>query len=144
MQRRLTWLVLIGGAVAAAVALAVTHLQRLPRGPQPVAWDREACAECRMHVGEPGFAAQLQTLDGEVLNFDDPGCLLRYQAERRPRVHAIYFHRRDQDGWLSAEQTAFVHAEASPMGYDLAVVERGTPSALSYEEAKRRVVESRR
>ena len=94
MARSARWKWLVGLALGVTVALAlviiVRFTQRLPSGPVLIVWDREACAECHMHVGEPRFAAQLQTEEGDVLNFDDPGCLLRYAQERRPRVRAMY------------------------------------------------------
>src|SRR5690348_11837222 len=77
--------------LVAAVGAAVWRANRLPEGPEPIAWDREACAFCRMHVGDPRFAAQLQTRDGPVRNYDDPGCLLADQAESRLPLHALWF-----------------------------------------------------
>jgi hypothetical protein len=121
--------------VLGGLSLAVAWAQRPLEGPVPVAWDREACAHCRMHVGEPGFAAQLQTKEGRVLNFDDPGCLLRYEAEAHPEVHAVYFHHMSEDRWLPRERTAFVRADPTPMGYGLGAVEQGTAGALSPEAA---------
>src|SRR5690242_12190335 len=85
-------LVALGG-----LGYALYRAQRLPEGPQPIAWDREACAHCHMHIGEPRFAAQLQTEDGRVLNFDDPGCLLAYDAAEHPRSRAVYFHHLRED-----------------------------------------------
>jgi hypothetical protein len=129
-------LVLIFGGVPLAVAM----MQRLPRGPEPVAWDREACAGCRMHVGDPRFAAQLQTTDGQVRNYDDPGCLLSDLAANRPPVHAIYFHDHRGDGWIPAAEVAFVPALPTPMGYGLAAVRRGTPGAIDMKSATQRVL----
>ncbi len=52
-----------------------------PDAVEPVAWDRAVCARCSMLVGASArFAAQLQTEDGTVLDFDDPGCLLELRA----------------------------------------------------------------
>jgi hypothetical protein len=77
---------------AAALVWAVADSERLPAAPEPVAWSRVACERCRMLVSEPAFAAQLQTRDGSVFHLDDPRCLLIWNRERRPDVHAIYFH----------------------------------------------------
>jgi hypothetical protein len=129
-------------AVAAVVAIGVlvARAQRPPEGVEPVAWDRAACAYCRMHVGDPRFAAQLQTEEGDVLNFDDPGCIMRYANERHPRVRAMYFHdAREEDLWRPREQTGFVPGATTPMGYGLSATRRGAPGAISYEEAVARV-----
>ena len=125
------------------LAFAVAKGQSLPTGPEPVAWDRDACAHCRMHVGDPRFAAQLQTLDGAVLQFDDPGCLLRYLAERRPRVHAAYVHAARGEAWLAMRSASFARISPSPMGYDLGAVPVGTPGAITWGEAAREVTRAR-
>ncbi len=137
----------VSGRGAAAVAVVVlvalgalvVRAQRPPVGVEPVAWDRAACAYCRMHVGDPRFAAQLQTEEGEVLDFDDPGCLMRYANERHPRVRAMYFHDSREDLWRPRDQTGFVPGASTPMGYGLSATRRGAPGAISYEEAVARV-----
>ncbi len=113
-------------------------------GPAPIAWDKEPCAHCAMHVGEPAFAAQLQTRDEQVLDFDDPGCLFSYLAERHPDVSAIYFHHFSEDRWLTAEEVAFLHRSPTPMGHGLVAVARGTPGSISLEEARTEVLAHRK
>jgi len=125
--------------VLAAIGALLARAQQAPTGVEPVAWDRAACAHCRMHVGDPRFAAQLQTEEGEVLNFDDPGCLLRYVHERRPRVRAMYFHDVREGRWWSRDEVGFVPMAPTPMGYGVAATRRGAPGAVSYEEALARV-----
>lgn len=115
--------------LASGLGLAMSWTERLPQGPVPVEWDRVACAHCRMHVGEPAFAAQLQLSDGRVLHFDDPGCLLRYESETKPRVHAAWFRHVREDRWIPGGQVAFVPVSPTPMGYGVGAVEAGVPGA---------------
>lgn len=122
-----------------AAAGALLWAQRLPSGPEPVAWDRAACAHCHMHVGDAHFAAQLQTSEGDVLDFDDPGCLFAYLRERHPRLHAVYFHHVREDRWLRRDEVGFVPAARTPMGFGLAAVARTTPGAISVSEAEQAV-----
>ncbi len=135
----------LSGAAAVSVLLGgfgylVARTQALPQGPQPIVWDKEACAHCRMAISAPAYAAQLQTRDGGILDFDDPGCLLAYVAEHAPAVHAIYFHAAQADRWLSREETAFLPVARTPMAYDLAAVPAGTAGALPYAAALRQVL----
>ncbi len=88
-----------------------------------------------MAISLPAFAAQLQTRDNQVFDFDDPGCLLIFESKVRPEVRAVYFHAMNGKEWLSRGEAAFVATERSPMGYDLGAVPRGTPGSISYEEA---------
>ena len=152
---RLRRLALVAGGLVliSLVGYAVCLAQRPPDGPEPVAWDREACAHCRMHVGDPRFAAQLQTASGETRNYDDPGCLLADLAERRREgVRAIWLRDANADRWLPAAEAVFVPASPTPMGYGLAAVTKGSPGAaggLDLDAAMQRiatppVVEDRR
>ncbi len=141
MRERAPRLILAGMLVvaAAAVAAVVWRGTRLPEGPEPVAWDREACAHCRMHIGEPGFAAQLILADGRILDFDDPGCLLAYVDDERPEVHRAWVHHATEDRWIRLEAAAFVPVDRSPMGYRLAAVDRGAAGAMDRADAEARV-----
>jgi len=124
---------------AAAAVYGVWASERIPDAPQPIAWDREACAHCHMHVGDPAFAAQAIDGDGRVYDFDDPGCLLAWRARRATPPARVWFHAVDADRWLPIEAVAFVPVPQSPMGSGLGAVERGRPGALSVDEATRRV-----
>ena len=108
-------------------------------GPEPIAFDRESCAHCRMLISDPAFAAQLQTEEGEIFNFDDPGCLLRWRAEHAPRVRAVWFHHLREARWLPEAEVAFVPVSRTPMGYGLGAVDAGTPDAISRAQAEARV-----
>jgi hypothetical protein len=92
-----------------------------------------------MLISDPFFAAQLQTADGETLNFDDPGCLLRWRAEHARQVRAVWFHHLREERWLAETQVGFVPVARTPMGYGLGAVDAATPGALSREQAKARV-----
>lgn len=137
MTTRLLAVSLADGCVlAACLALAACGPAA---GPQPIAWDREPCAHCRMLIGEPRFAAQLTTVDGDVRSFDDPGCLLAALASGDPRVRALWFHHVREDRWLDAAHVAFEEGARTPMGYGLGAVDAGPPGALSLDEARARV-----
>ncbi len=139
----------IGLALGAAglLAWALLRAQSLPEGPLPVAFDREACARCRMLVSEPAFAAQLQTADGRILVFDDPAELLLTVAEQKPEVHAAWFHHLREERWIPGDRVVFVPVDTSPMGFGLGAVERGEePDAMSWDEAlaRARAIEAER
>lgn len=130
-------------SVAALVAIGFVAVQfnqvTLPEGAVPVVWDSEVCGDCKMHVGDPRFAAQLQTTTGDVLNFDDPGCLLEYIQSHEASAHAIYFRNYDEDGWLAESEVGFLPVEDSPMGYGIRAVPKGTPEAQDIAWAKKQV-----
>lgn len=126
----------------AALALALAAACRSSGGPEPIAWDRQACDFCHMHIGEPGFAAELILENGRTLAFDDPGCLFLYEEREHPRVRQAWFHHATEDRWLARDEVAFVTAPTSPMGYGLAAVSKAEGS-LTHAQARDRVIASR-
>lgn len=148
-DRRGAWRRRLWPAVAVALAagglfLFISQAESLPQGPQPVVWDKTPCAECRMAVSEPAYAAQLQVADGTVLNFDDPGCLFLYLDAADPQVHAVYLHHVREERWLPREQAGFVPAGPSPMDYGLGAVDREAEGGVSFIEARERVLSAKR
>jgi hypothetical protein len=113
-------------ALVAIVVLVVRGSGRLPDGPLPVAWDREPCAHCHMHIGEPRHAVQLITTDGAVRNFDDIGCAQRWIADHAPSIHRLWYHG-EGDAWIPSDRVTFVTGATTPMGSGLLAVEKDTP-----------------
>ena len=126
-------------AVLTTVAWQVREGQRLPDAPVQIAWDKEACAHCHMQLSQRQYAVQLQTPDGDVVNFDDPGCFFLYVQDEQPAIHEVWFHDSRSDRWLRRGEVAFVAAPSTPMNLGLAAVAAGEPGAMSYDEARARV-----
>lgn len=135
----------LGLALAAVVlvGIAIAHLNRvpLPEGPIPIVWDREVCGHCKMHIGDPRFAAQLQAANGVVVSFDDPGCLADYLEANPLELHALYFRDHENDQWLSQSEVGFLPVEDSPMGYGIRAVDRDSAGARSWEWARAHALE---
>jgi copper chaperone NosL len=128
---------------AAWVALAAAVLACAPGdAPQPIAWDREPCAHCRMLIGDPAFAAQLVTADGVVASFDDPGCLLSAEPDLAA-ARAVWFHHLREDRWIPADRVGFVRVPRTPMGFGLGAVDASEPGALSLAQARQAVAAAR-
>lgn len=119
LRRRLAFAGMLATLVAAFMLIYRLTVPGLPTGPVDVAWDKEACAHCRMRVGDPRFAAQLHTIHGAVLSFDDAGCLLERMALQSDDVHAVYFHAQHTDEWIASGDVGFVTGQATPMGFGL-------------------------
>lgn len=133
----LALIVVVGGV--AFVAVNVLASTTLPDGPADVVWDREVCAHCRMHVGEPAFAAQLQVADGRILFFDDPGCAALLIRENALDVHALYFRHHTADRWIPVGEAAFVEVARTPMGFGYGAVDAGTAGAVPWAVAAERM-----
>jgi copper chaperone NosL len=94
--------------------------------PRAVAWDRERCAHCEMHVGDPRFAVQILTRSGQAFFFDDPGCANEWRKAHEGEIAAAWYHDSKSERWLSDSEVAFVESRESPMGHGIASVARET------------------
>jgi hypothetical protein len=117
----------LAGVAVVVVVAALLRAAAPPAGPVEPAWDRVACARCHMLVTDPAFAAQLHTERGEVLFFDDPGCLLLHRAESAETEPgaAAWFHDSAGPRWLPEAEARFVPAPETPMGHGFAAVATG-------------------
>ena len=125
-------------AIGSALAIGISANTTLPDGPCQIVWDRQPCAFCCMHVGEPGFAAQVQTTAGRTLAFDDPGCLFVHAQQEGVSAHATYIRHFREDRWIRSDAVAFVDVHPTPMGYGIGAVDAGTKGSFSLREARRR------
>lgn len=128
----------------AAVAVGgFLYLQQPVEGVRSIVWDKAECAHCHMHIGNPHYAAQLQTKDGRILDFDDPGCLFEWVTDHTPRIKTAYFHHYQKDQWLDFQEVGFIRVdEETPMGYGLGAVDKAAhPDAMDFGEASRVVLE---
>lgn len=106
--------------------------------PPTVRFGEEACASCRMIIGDEHFAAALVNPTGEALKFDDIGCLIESESERiRPDV-AYWVRDAGSGEWLDARSATFVHSPGvvSPMGFGLAA----HPAGRAASEPKGRML----
>jgi hypothetical protein len=108
-------------------------------GPVPITYDRSPCAHCRMLISTPAFAAQIRTGDGEILDFDDPGCLIAWRASHAIPVREVWYHHVREDRWLAEAHASFVAVPDSPMGFGIGVVDQGSVESFDRSEAERRV-----
>lgn len=122
--------------VPIAVAIATACSSRAPDAPTPIDYNREACGHCHMLIGDPRYAAQLVTADGDVVDFDDPGCLIAYLAEAHPSVRHVWFRDARADRWLAQDQVSFAPATDTPMGWGLAATSAGS---ISFAQAQAQV-----
>lgn len=98
------WGVIVGVAVFA-------NCQK--RAVEPVAIAPEdMCSYCKMVISEKQYAAELIDSDGQVLKFDDIGCLLNFVKKQSVSVSASSFFVMDFDQrqWIKADSAYYVRS----------------------------------
>ncbi|MCC6343500.1 MAG: nitrous oxide reductase accessory protein NosL [Bryobacterales bacterium] len=76
------------------------------------------CGHCRMAISQKQFAAEVFDAAGNVVKFDDAGCMLRWLVRQEKQAVAIYAVDYDSREWLEARTAIYVRTEriATPMG----------------------------
>lgn len=138
------WLILPAAVVA--IVIGVVAYVSFARGrssdePSVVAWDRDACAACKMHLGEPAYAAQIRLTDGSTLFFDDHGCALGMIEGLGARMQKVWFRHLRREQWIAGDDVRFVPSSPSPMGFDLGAIDRSEGTGMSLDAAIAKLAE---
>jgi cytochrome c oxidase cbb3-type subunit 2 len=107
-QKKWWWLVAGAVVLAAAVGAVAVLRSGAIHGPHPIAWGRDTCDKCRMHLSRPGFAGQVIAADGQVAKYDDLGCLL---AAAQGDAERAWVEDHGGGGWVPLRDATLVRAE---------------------------------
>jgi copper chaperone NosL len=114
--------VALAGAGAVAALVAAVVLWPAPvAGPEAVAWGRDTCARCRMHLSQPGFAAQVSGPGGVARKFDDIGCLAAALADGEAAIADAWVEDHESGGFVPLVAAHLVRAAGvtTPMGHGI-------------------------
>lgn len=64
--------------ISAAAALFVLLLNSCSTKPQPFAYGKDSCDDCKMTIMDPKFGAEIITKKGRVYKFDDVHCMAHF------------------------------------------------------------------
>jgi NosL protein len=113
--------VAVGVALAGLVAGVVFLWPAPATGPEPIAYGRDACAWCRMHVSQPGFGGEMRDHDGTLTKYDDVGCLVRAVVGAHREVPEAWVEDHAGGGFVPLVSARLVRVDpgATPMGSGL-------------------------
>jgi copper chaperone NosL len=110
-----------GGAAALGVLVAAVVLWPGGgvTGPAPIAWGRDTCARCHMHLSQPGYAGEIRDRQGTLHKFDDIGCLVGAIVATHAEVPEAWVEDHGGGGFVPLLSARLVRAEGvqTPMGY---------------------------
>jgi copper chaperone NosL len=111
-------------------------------GPEPIAWGRDTCGRCRMHLSRPGFAGELRDRQGTLHKFDDLGCLVGAIVATHAEVPAAWVEDHAGGGFVPLLAAHLVRAEGlqTPMGHGVVGFEdEAAARAFAASHAGRRI-----
>ena len=123
-----------------------------PEGMEPIQWDRDTCVSCAMAISDPRFAVELRHEKSAkgALKFDDIGCLIAWTngttrrtgqppwwEDPEAQVWVADFNspveNRKALRWLDVRTARYI-VRSSPMGYNLAAVEKADETSIGFDE----------
>jgi copper chaperone NosL len=117
-----------------ALLLAGLALGGCEKGPRPIRYGQDECAECKMTLVDQHYGAEFITARGKVFKFDDLNCLTAHQRrtanppEAGAQAVVVDFTRPNH--FLAVDQAYFLHHDGlrTPMASSLAAF--ATPAEL--------------
>lgn len=91
-----------GKMANAAIVILMVAMVSCQSGPQPIAYGKDICTECKMTIMDKRFGSEIITKKGKVFKFDDIHCLIRsknnnlVKAEDISKVLVVDFEQNDQ------------------------------------------------
>jgi copper chaperone NosL len=126
----------VGVALVSVVAGIVFLWPASTTGPEPIAYGRDTCASCRMHMSQPGFAGEMRDADGTLTKYDDVGCLIRAIVATHREVPEAWVEDHAGGGFVPLLSAKLARSEetSTPMGSGL-VAFADESAARIYAEA---------
>ena len=92
------------------------------KNPEPIAYGKDNCSECKMTIMDPKFGGEIVTKKGKIFKFDDTHCIATFMERGGVEISSIHktvFVNYNKPGeWLDVEKAVFLVSSSfkSPMG----------------------------
>ncbi|MFC0771349.1 nitrous oxide reductase accessory protein NosL [Terrimonas alba] len=106
-------------SIAAIVLLLLTACNHKP---EKIAFGKDNCAECKMTIMDPKFAAEIVTKKGKIYKFDDAHCVATFMKRRGVEMgdihQTLFVDYNNGDEFIRVKDAEFVVSSQlkSPMG----------------------------
>lgn len=126
-----------GAALLAGLTGVVFFWPAQRVGPEPIVYGRDACAHCRMHISQPGFAGELRDHDGVLTRYDDIGCMLRAMIAMHQEIPEAWVEDHTSGEFIPLLIAQLVRGAAgdTPMGSGI-VAFRDEGAAAAYAQSR--------
>ena len=96
-------------AMAASLLLFISSCSS---GPEPFAYGKDVCEDCKMTIMEPRFGAEIITKKGRVFKFDDAHCIASYinkkKIEQADIKQTLFIDYNQENSFVNGEEGWFV------------------------------------
>jgi len=101
-----------------------------------------ACPQCHMDLKSMTDSAELVKQDGNVVVFDDPGCMVLWMDAHHidPSSVRLWVYSRDSHRWIDATKAYYSQTDPTPMGYGFGAYEKPAKDRIGFEEMRMRIL----
>lgn len=136
-------IIVISIALIALIVISCNHKPDFT--PRIINYERDICAQCLMGIADSLWAVQAINSQGNVLWFDDIGCLEEYMHTPNWKKFfnnqkvKIWVGNTDGGGWIDAEKAYYNFGKHTPMGYGYSAVPVANDSTFTFQQVMERI-----
>lgn len=128
------------------LATSISCTRNIDQSPRDINFDRDICVLCLMGLADQKYSAQSINSRGDVLWYDDLGCLIFYMEspdwERYGGDEAVSYIADSKTGeWLRVEEAWYTYGDQTPMGYGYAAHRHQSDSSYNYSTTRQRILD---
>ncbi len=122
----------------------VSCSSKVDDSPREIKSDRDVCHVCKMGLADQRYTAQMIDQHGQVLWFDDIGCLVKLmESDEWPTLKGddakLYIGDCDSGEWIDARKAHYRYGDRTPMGYGYGAMKSAPDSTYTYVETIQRI-----
>ena len=134
--------------IAIVLVISISCNSEVDYSPREINFNRDICCVCKMGLVDQRYTAQLINNWGEVIWFDDIGCLAELMEDDEWNQISkdsikIFIGHCETGKWLDAEKTFFRYGDTTPMGFGYGALNRANDSTYTYKETIKRIHEGK-
>ena len=118
------------------------------QSPREINFDRDVCINCLMGLADQKYSAQAINKYGDVIWFDDLGCLVQYMdTEDWKRFDGesaqMWIGDCETGEWLDVKKAWYRYGDRTPMGYGYGALKNKADSTYDFETVVKRIHEGK-
>ena len=126
------------------VALYLGCASKVDYTPHKVNYERDVCVQCLMGIAEQKYAVQAINNFGEIVWFDDVGCLIEYMKSDdwkkfKGEKVKVWISEADTGEWIDAFSAYYRYGDKTPMGYGYGALKEKKGEVYTFDELVKRV-----
>ena len=124
--------------------LAYACSSTVDQSPREINFDRDVCVNCLMGLADQKYSVQSINQYGDVLWYDDLGCLVQYMdtedwVKYKGETAKLWIGDCETGEWLDVKKAWYRYGDRTPMGYGYGALKNKADSTFDFETTVQRI-----